>query len=148
MRVKKARMDYAKIGPNEWKFFTSNSYITNDGCLAMGKGAALTVKNSYPDIDRDFGRVLKDKHLKDYHVSWLRPPGIGAFQVKRNFKDRASISLIRDSATVLNEFAKLHPNDVIQVNFPGIGYGGLDFDDVYSVLKQQCPQDNITFWML
>lgn len=148
MIVQTGRLNYGVVGPREWKFFTGNSYINKEGGLVMGRGAALSVKSKYAGIDKAFGELVR-KNLNsadEYYLAWLRPPGIGVFQVKRNFKDKADLELIATSASVLNTFASEYKNYKIHVNFPGIGYGGLRYSEVHAVLRKECPQDNITFW--
>ncbi len=148
MIVKTGRLNYSVVSSNEWKFFTGNSFVNKHGALVMGRGAALSVKMKYPDIDKAFGRIVKASinSAGEYYLAWLRPPGIGVFQVKRNFKEKADLDLIGASAGVLSAFARHYKDHTIHVNYPGIGYGGLDFSVVHAVLRKECPQDNVIFW--
>jgi len=128
---------------------TCNSYIRKDGALVMGRGAALEMKNRYPQIDYRFGKMIKyySKHLGYYGILILDPnataaeyistsPKMGVFQVKYHFKDLADLTLIRQSTYELMSTLELtHFPRTVSMNFPGIGYGGLKREDVIPIIS-------------
>lgn len=132
---------------------TANSYITKDGRLVMGRGAALELKNLIPGFDFRAGERLLGScgHLGKYGVeffSYNYADGLallGIFQVKYNFKDRADLDLIKYSTDkLLSKWVELVDKgyDAISMNFPGIGYGGLNFEDVLPIVS--VLPDNVT----
>jgi hypothetical protein len=134
--------------------FTSNGVVTGSTRLVMGAGIALSVRDSFPGIDRVFGEeILKriiDSADKDIygllvHSDWPDTK-IGAFQVKRHFRDNADIGVINYSILMLKQWCEEHPTAQVHLNFPGIGYGGLKAQESkIEELLQQLP-DTVTVW--
>jgi hypothetical protein len=58
----------------------------------------------------------------------------GIFQVKYNFRDMASVELIRRSVEDLKVFVTSSDTIMVKMNFPGIGYGGLTKETVMPLL--------------
>ena len=145
---------------------TTNATITRRGLLVMGAGAAFQAKLRYPNIDKECAEIIQktsrllwaypgEKADMDaysgvgYYFQVVRPPrpgenkvGFGVFQVKVHFRDDAHLELIRRSAIVLEEYCRGHPDVVIRMNYPGIGYGRLD-RKVVEPLLVNLP-DNVT----
>lgn len=122
---------------------TTNSYVRKDGCLVMGRGAALQLKNEYPEVAEKAGRYIvrfkeEYKH-SDYLFFTLKDKGrpfLGFLQVKRHFKDEAHIQLICDSIGHMNQFVETAPwIKEVNMNYPGIGFGGLEKKKVKPALK-------------
>jgi hypothetical protein len=138
---------------------TTNSTLKNNGALVMGRGAALDLKNKVPDIDLEIGeRILDFSGVKHelyeecvYNFLEIRSPyrhgkaGIGIFQVKKNFKASADLSLIATSCIGLKRWMTLNPKVRVQMNFPGIGAGHLEYDNVLPVLRSFFKDVNLTF---
>jgi hypothetical protein len=62
---------------------------------------------------------------------------IGLFQVKYNFKDKASLDLIRASAArLMYELNSRFLFYTVSMNLPGIGYGGLEYDSVFPIISE------------
>lgn len=122
---------------------TGNSFIRNNGSLAMGRGIALETRNRIPKIDKFFGKMIIDKcgHLGIYHL--LKYNKIYLLQTKIHFKDPSSIQLINDSVEKLKKI--IHPQVVINMVFPGVGYGGLDKAEVFHTCLSNLPR-NVTIW--
>lgn len=119
---------------DEYYLFTGNSYINKKGELVMGRGAAAEVKSLYPTLPLEFGKAIgKQLHLAAYGLRWVGR--IGVFQVKRHFRDYAEYPLIGMSAELLAEWAFSFPAATFHMNFPGIGYGGLDQQKVLPMLE-------------
>lgn len=116
--------------------FTGNSYIKNNGAIVMGRGAAKQVRDTYPGIDKLFGEVIEKKpHL---FLTWVSLPNeqvIGWFKVKRFWSENARIELIKASTKALKEVAEPRSTITFHMNYPGIGNGGLTFEDVQPIVE-------------
>ena len=125
------------------KIVTTNSFITKKERLVMGRGAALELRQLVPDIDLIFGRMIQEScgHLGLYGL--LMNGQYGAAQVKYNFGDKANISLIAFSMAFLADEAKTN-HYIYNLNYPGIGNGGLDKNIVRPILD--ILPDNVYVW--
>ena len=114
---------------------TTNSFLTSETKLVMGKGAAWELKMKVPGIDYEFGKMILEKcgHLGRYGLLLYR--GYGALQVKYRFNEKANLELIKFSLGKLASVANKSPRYWFNVNFPGIGNGGLNKVDVLPLLE-------------
>lgn len=135
---------------------TANSYLKNDGSLAMGKGAALEMKNRFPKLPHVFGEFIKNKcgHLGFYGVC-ISPENnfSGVLQTKYHYKDESTIDLIEKSLMELTEHMDLFAENVgymqnVAVNYPGIGFGKLSMDEVEPTLYKVCENYPIGFYYI
>jgi hypothetical protein len=124
---------------------TTNGYVNANGELVMGRGAALQAKNRYPRLPKLLAAHLNNKPkinsclVYGFEDVWFRNGvGIGAFQVKYSWKDKADLALIGYSVVQLN----LWLNDTYQsedvrvaMNYPGIGNGGLNKKRVVQIVE-------------
>lgn len=112
------------IGTADMVIITTNSYISRKGELVMGRGIALEAKGRYPELPKLFAKHIP--HLGVYGLVVVKHQNklFGAFQVKRHFKDRAELGLIKTATEKLKRFLE-DKNLHIIMNFPGIGYGRL-----------------------
>ena len=141
MIIVNSRLDYsANWNTPDIYLFTGNSYITKNGKLVMGRGAALACRDLFTDCDKQFAfKILTSKYTPNYFVEFieLAPDKLlGAFQVKHNFADNADIELIKKSAKKLKHIATQKPHIKFHMNFPGIGYGGLPFNIVLPIVDK------------
>jgi len=131
---------------------TTNSYIKKNGALVMGRGIARTARDLFDKtesaLDKRLGSRIKEKcdHLGVYGIIPADPENsrIVAFQVKTHFREDASISLIRNSTQKLREVATSYSDRRFDLNFPGIGNGGLNSKDVRPVIEDL--PDNVNIW--
>ena len=123
---------------------TTNSFLTSEEKLVMGKGAAWQLKMKVPGIDRIFGKMINEKfsHLGCYGLIFHRR--YGAFQVKYMFSEVARMELIRHNTTLLSQIAVKHHRSIFNINYPGIGNGRLKEDQVRPVIEK-LPQ-NVHIW--
>lgn len=126
---------------------TCNSFIKKDTSLVMGRGAALEMKTRYPGIDLEFGKYLMRRGLYKgdnfgtrYALCIIggntpyREKGI--FQVKYHFRSQASLDLIKFSCGALVNFLGINDQlDTVSMNFPGIGFGGLEYEVVLPIVS-------------
>jgi hypothetical protein len=123
---------------------TTNSFLTSEVKLVMGRGAAWQLKTRVPGIDGIFGKMIHDScgHLGCYGLIFHKR--YGAAQVKYRFNEKARLQLIRLSMNMLSVKASKNRNRIFNINFPGIGNGGLKRDQVESLLK--VLPDNVHVW--
>ncbi len=123
---------------------TTNSSLTSGMKLVMGRGAAWILKMKAPGIDRVFGKMISETcgHLGRYGL--LFHQRYGALQVKYRFDEKARVELIEFSLRKLAEIAKESPNSKFNINYPGIGNGGLSKREVKSLLD--VLPDNVCVW--
>ena len=123
---------------------TTNSFIRKDGALVMGRGIAQQLRDRVPGFDAQAGRWVQETvgHLGQYYLAI--GPTYGLFQVKRHFSDKADFDLIQGSAERLRIVAESLPGHSFALNFPGIGNGGLPYDQVKPLLNDL--PDNVSIW--
>lgn len=125
---------------------TTNSYIRSDGALVMGRGIALQTKQRFPGVEFALGKRIRHLGLYGLLVSEKWPAAkLAAFQVKRHFAHAAELDIIRHSAAMLAEWAEAHPQAQVHLNFPGIGYGRLEYDQVLPIIETL--PENVSIWM-
>jgi len=99
----------------------------------MGRGAALEVRDAYPEVQfamPNVGNVnfcYVDKNHTDQWIGW--------FKVKHDWKQPADLELIHQSTRDLSVIAGSRPDLTFHLNAPGIGNGGLKWDDVVRVVR-------------
>jgi len=141
-----------KIG-DMWSIFkttdnfivTTNSYIRTDGAIVMGRGIAKQLRNKHPGIDKALAAGVD--HLGYYGLSAVIGPdfqNIIAFQVKYHFAEDATLALITKSTNMLDAWSRRFSNRRYDMNFPGIGFGGLAYDDVLPIIESL--PDNVRVW--
>ena len=138
----------ATIRPGDIYLVTTNSFIRKDGALVMGRGAAKQLATMIPNLPFAFGERILDNcgHLGEYNIGVLtnvRNESFGAFQVKYHFKDEADLDLIERSVGVLHDLA-VGDGRVFHVNYPGIGNGRRNIEDVEPLLESL--PDNVCIW--
>lgn len=128
---------------------TTNSFLKMNGALVMGAGIAKEARDKFPGLDLALGKQIK--HLSKYGVliSPKFPEAkLGAFQVKYNYKDNASLELIKYSTQILIaviDGMNLYDCD-INLNYPGIGNGHLLKKDVKKIVDKL--PNNVKLWEL
>lgn len=139
---------------DEWsdvKIFTGNATIKNNGALVMGRGAAKEAKSIFPNCDVAFGSLITHytRNFAGPYGILIHPdrsnPILCVYQVKWNYYDSAELDLIRFSTGMLD--ALLHMDwryKKVSMNFPGIGWGGLERDLVMPIIRNL--PDNLTIW--
>ena len=123
---------------------TTNSFLTSEVKLVMGRGAAWVLKMKVPGIDRVFGKMISESfgHLGLYGL--LFHQRFGALQVKYRFDEKARVDLIEFSLEKLAEKAEEYPKSIFNINYPGIGNGGLRKPEVRPLLS--ILPDNVFIW--
>lgn len=152
--LKKGQMFSCAGLEKHWVVVTTNCVVKKDGSLVMGAGAALDLCNYDPEAPKIFGSMISyhDFILANsprgkikYGCKFYDEKRLGIFQTKYHYKDSSVIDLIEYSANVLKNFAISRHNDIFNLNYPGIGYGGLDKDDVHDVIRML--PENVHVWV-
>jgi hypothetical protein len=123
---------------------TTNPIIRKDGAVVMGRGIAAEAKDRYPDLPYDFAASLScyGNEGVDF-IGYYEYTRIYYFMVKDHWAKSAEIEIIRNSVNRL-KYLFGYSDERVDLNFPGIGNGGLPRDHVLPFL-QDLP-DNIHIW--
>lgn len=123
------------FGAPGFMIVTTNSFLTSEIKLVMGRGAAYELKVIVPGIDSKFGKMINETcgHLGRYGLVFHER--YGAFQVKYRFNKPASLDLVRYSMTRLSTVANRDEKTIYNINYPGIGNGGLKECQVRPILE-------------
>lgn len=137
MKLVEGLIDYSQ----RWELpdvfmFTGNKFITKDGRLVMGRGAAKQVRDTYPGVDK---RIKSDRPVTFCRLGPNQY--LGYFCVKDHFRESADLDLIGQSVTALVTHASRVPQATFHLNYPGIGAGRLSESAVEPIL-QRLP-DNV-----
>lgn len=122
---------------------TTNPVRRKDGAIVMGRGIALEAKTRFPSLPYDFGGMLEAHpgnigYIGDYdgtRVYW--------FMVKDHWANKARLDIIQKSVDEL-EYYYGFTDERVDLNFPGIGNGGLARAEVLPLLEKL--PDNIHIW--
>lgn len=125
--------------------FSANSVVNKYG-LVMGKGAALRIRDAYPGITGDFGRILDRRPPGDYHVIKVErsetPSSVYALQVKRHYRDPGDFELCRQS---LQKLIQILGNSSAVMNCPLITNGGFydERERVYEMIESELEKSSV-----
>jgi hypothetical protein len=137
--------------------WTGNMSITPSGNVVMGAGLAKDLSTKYPRVKHNLAVIMKTEAIvidtlpdKYGNITKIIKPriimaakNIWMFPVKYGWWEKADIQLIRHSCKALNLYASMKPEIQFVLNFPGIGAGGLAYNKVYPVIKQELTGLNI-----
>lgn len=135
---------------------TCNSTLRKDGEIVMGRGCALQAKRKFPDLPKAAGKWLQNyQHItgdSDYGIlipyatiadASSEETKLGLFQVKHHFSQPAKLELIERSVDIaLTSLDPMYQN--VHLNFPGIGYGELDYKSVLPIVERL--DNRFTVW--
>lgn len=138
MRVIEGRLDYTK----KWQapdicLFTGNPITRRDGGLVMGAGAAKQIRDNYPGIDKQFGKLAHTQGIhKRLHFLEMAPyQFLGWFQVKDHWAEPAQPHIILEATNALKALAEKVKDQVFHMNYPGIGHGQLPINQVHGIVS-------------
>ena len=110
----------------------------------MGAGIAKQVRDRFPGIDWTIGQEILDMTDDWGRYGTIIGGDLGVFQVKTFWGNKADLGLIQYSAECLNWYAHQAPENRFDLNFPGIGNGQLNYDDVFPLIADL--PDNVHIW--
>lgn len=124
---------------------TTNSTLRDNGDLVMGAGIAGQAAGRFEGLESQAGELVEhySGHFGTYGLLTLGAPPIGLFQTKADYREPSTLSLIAEAARDLSHFAE-HVDSRIDLNFPGIGLGGLDAEEVKPIVSML--PDNVHVW--
>jgi hypothetical protein len=135
--------------PADLFLVTTNSTIRRDGALVMGRGIARQARDRFPGLAGALGRQILSLCGNQGTYGLLVSPRwpaakLGAFQVKLHYRQPASPELIRYSTAALCAWCTEHREALVHLNFPGVGYGRLQREDVLPIIARL--PDRVTIW--
>ena len=118
---------------------TTNGIVKSNGRAVMGAGVALSAATIYPDCDKHLGRFIRANGHKVgvFHTTNNLDNNISliSFPTKYHWKDPSDIKLIEKSAKELMEIIDKNLYNVVVLTRPGVGCGGLKWEDVKKVIE-------------
>ncbi len=137
----------AHLGECDFAYLTTNSIVKKDGRLVMGRGIAQQARDKYKDLDKAFGKAILERksHFKEYSLLENEEyPQLRGFQVKLGWWEEACMDLITNSTNELSTYAVNHKDEILFLNFPGVGNGKLSMEDVMPIVEQL--PSNVVVW--
>lgn len=139
----------------DWFLVTTNPIVNRQGLAVMGKGMAKQAADRFPALRKDFADRLAKKEYEESPVftigkyqsgtgMFAHQLRIGCFMVKHNWKDKANLRLISDSTEHLSALIDYVGVGRVDLNFPGIGNGGLAREAVLPIIERL--PDNVHVW--
>ena len=126
---------------------TTNPIRRKDGAVVMGRGIALEAKTRFPNLPYDFGKQLERfPHLNSVGLigNYDGVP-IYYFMVKDHWREPASLEIIERSVSAVDYWFYISDtNDRVDLNFPGIGNGKLNREEVLPIIEKL--PDNFHIW--
>ena len=121
-----------------WRCITTNGILNKRGEAVMGKGCALEARKKYPHLPSALGESLR---LHGNIVQPFPETKLVAFPVKYHWKDRASLSLIKESCLQLRSLIDrgYFEGMTILLPRPGCGAGGILWDDIKMEIGDKLP---------
>lgn len=148
MKLIQERLNYRRT----WSFpdvylFTGNPIVKKNGALVMDSGAAKELQDSYPGLDLELGKLIKEGSsiTRVTFLSIYPAQILGWFKVKDHWAEPAKLGIIAESVEALKYLADQNPDMKFHMNFPGIGNGKLDIKDVMPLLE--ALPDNVNIYL-
>lgn len=113
--------------------FTSNGILDKNGCLVMGAGIAKEFKKMFPLLPEKIGSLLRLHGNHVIHTTY-DSFNICSFPTKIHWKGPSEMWLIKRSAQELSEQTDENGWNKIYLPRPGVGMGGLNWEDVKKVI--------------
>lgn len=138
---------------------TTNGVIGDSGELVMGTGIAKEASKKIKGISKICGEKILEKGTPasdsyyNYKYFYYFLPILenedknhfGIFQVKLDWKNKASIDIIEKSCQKLVKYMDNHSSTTFRMNYPGIGAGKLSRHEVEPILEKYFLNRDITF---
>lgn len=144
---------WSRLGTGEHICITTNSCIRYSGSdqfainrqLVMGAGAARDLKHYMPTAPTEAAKYIS--HLGLYYlvpIGACQTCPIHLFQVKKHYRQPAELYIIAEAVCRLAKLALKYPKDIFNLNYPGIGYGGLPISKVAPYVN--ALPNNVIVW--
>jgi hypothetical protein len=126
-----------EIKGNIWDFqkenyvaVTTNGIVCKDGTAVMGRGTARQAAERYPTLARELGRMLQRQGNNVY--IWHRWRLV-TFPTKEDWRKSSDLRLIEKGC---RQLTSLWNFGTLYMCRPGVGYGGLKWEEVKPVLEK------------
>lgn len=128
--------DLWEYHPDTYVVIPTNGVVKNTGRAVMGAGLAKQAKKRFPDLDKELGEKITEH---GNHVYAFQDKSIVTFPTKNDYRDDASIELIKSQLPRLARFADHNNLDKNAVAVPrlGCGLGNLSWRKVKPLLKDK-----------
>ncbi len=148
MKLKKGNM-WDRFGKVDLFCITINGTFKANGELVMGAGIAKEAKERMPGIERIISTQFRTYCMREPYslpavLASSKSQMLGLFQVKHHFAEPASLELIKRSAVQLFRYIASYPKMTVCLNFPGIGNGKLNKDEVFPIVN--LLPNNVEVW--
>lgn len=147
MKLEKGNM-WDMWGNTDLFLITTNPITRKDGAAVMGRGIAKEAATKFPEIQRSFGQLLESQDNRPHNncdwICTIDGQDVGYFMVKRHWAAKAELPIIEASVDNLWKWIEELAWERIDLNFPGIGNGGLDRELVLPIIQQL--SDNVHVW--
>jgi hypothetical protein len=136
------------FGNTELFLITTNPIVNGQGLAVMGRGIAKQAADRFPTIRADFAEVINNptRVWECDVIGRYDDQLVGFFMVKDHWAAPARIDIISKSVDDLVQWIEESDNPLsrVDLNFPGIGNGGLDRELVLPIIEQL--PDNVHIW--
>lgn len=143
------------MGEGNTVLWTSNSTVTKKGNAVCGRGFAKQITEKYPGLKKlesmyltgtktieervdKYGNqvMIKEPKLHQVYCNDNNRKEVWAFPVKTGYWEKAQLDIIEKNAKELRQLALEHMPEEFHINFPGIGAGELNYNEVLTVLRK------------
>lgn len=121
---------------------TTNGTVTRDGLAVMGRGIARDARDRFPSLAT---RLAAHIIRYDLHLAYFPDLRLMCFPVKYEWKQEASLPLIRQSRNELEIVSRALDLPVYMVR-PGCGNGGLEWEVVRPIMAALPDRITIVEW--
>jgi len=149
--MKEARGDLWELGRNaDAVVVTTNGTVKMNGEAVMGAGCAKEALERHPWLGQRLAKALEEggNHVHLFYISpeqGVTMPLI-TFPTKKNWWESADLDLITRSVMELDKLAWDHKWEKIVMPRPGIGNGGLRWEDVLPIVQLLDDRFTIVTW--
>jgi hypothetical protein len=126
---------YAKEHQPDVLVCTINQIVKSDGRLVMGAGIAKPFRDTFVDLDKEWGELTRFKK-SGILVSWnYAPVVLVGFPTKYDWKDPSDKRLIKRSLNQLADFVDYYGMKSVLMTRPGCGHGGFKWPEIKPLFK-------------
>lgn len=102
----------------------------------MGAGIAKEAKQKWKTLPKTLGTIIKDQEVYGLKVNPRYPEAkLALFQTKTDWRLPSTLEIIQVSANMLHDWVLWEGPQRVDLNFPGIGYGGLAEKNVLPIIS-------------
>lgn len=137
MRLVGGVLRYPETGSDtDCYLFTANSEIDKDGCLVMGRGCALLVRDKYQGVNKEFGSLIRNLSVFNLKIIKYGGISIGAFQTKIRWKSLSALAVVEKSVIALKRQAMANPQITYHLPMPAVSNGGMRRSSVLRLVRK------------